>query len=60
MVEGLTGEADYNKDSVIYLSELNMYVAEQVKALTEGKQHPVTAQPTSIRSFPLTKINRGP
>jgi WD40 repeat protein len=55
LLEGLAGKADYNKDGVIHLSELDLYVTERVKELSEGKQHPVTAKPTSIRSFPLSK-----
>ena len=55
IVEGLSGEADTNKDGVVYLNELDNYVTDRVKALTKGKQHPVTAKPTSIRSFPLAK-----
>ena len=27
----------------------------KLKELSKGKQHPVTARPTSIRSFPLSK-----
>ena len=55
IVEGLSGNADYNKDGSVYLNELDTYVTERVKALTKGEQHPVTAKPASIRSFPLSK-----
>jgi uncharacterized caspase-like protein len=55
IVEGLSGNADYNKDGSVYLHELDTYVTERVKALTKGEQHPVTAKPASIRSFPLSK-----
>jgi hypothetical protein len=55
VLEGLSGKADYNKDGVVYLNELDNYVTERVKELSKGKQHPVTARPTSIRSFPLSK-----
>jgi hypothetical protein len=55
LLEGLSGKADFNKDGVIYLNELDLYVTERVKELSGGKQHPVTAKPTSIRSFPLSK-----
>jgi WD40 repeat protein len=55
LVEGLNGKADYNLDSLIHLNEIDLYVTDRVKVLSEGKQHPVTARPTSIRSFPLTK-----
>jgi hypothetical protein len=55
LVEGLSGKADYNKDKVVYLNELDTYVAERVKELTKGQQHPVTARPASVRSFPLAR-----
>ncbi len=55
IVEGLSGKADFNKDGVVYLNELDTYVTDRVKELTRGQQHPVTAKPGSIRSFPLAK-----
>ena len=55
LVEGLAGSADYNKDGVVQLNELDLYVTDRVKELSKGMQHPVTARPTSIRSFPLTR-----
>ena len=55
LVEGLSGKADYNHDGVVQLNELDLYVTDRVKELSQGKQHPVTARPTSIRSFPLTR-----
>lgn len=55
LLEGLAGKADNNKDGVVYLTELDDYVTQRVKELTKGRQHPVTAKPTSVRSFPLAK-----
>lgn len=55
LVEGLSGKGDFNKDGVVYLNELDTYVTDRVKELTKGQQHPVTAKPGSIRSFPLAK-----
>lgn len=55
IIEGLSGKADFNKDGVVYLNELDTYVTDRVKELTRGQQHPVTAKPGSIRSFPLAK-----
>ncbi len=45
----------YDGDGTVYLSELDLYVTERVKGLTQGRQHPVTQKPTTIRSFPLAK-----
>jgi len=55
VIEGLSGKADYNKDGVIHFNELDLYVTDRVKELAKGRQHPVTARPTTIRSFPLTR-----
>ena len=55
IVEGLSGKADFNRDGVVYLNELDAYVTDRVKELTRGQQHPITAKPGSIRSFPLAK-----
>ena len=56
LTEGLTGKADANKDGTVYLNELDAYLTDRVKELTRGQQHPVTAKPTSIRSFPLARL----
>ena len=37
-----TQNADYNKDGVISLAELNLFVTDRVKTLTGGRQHPFT------------------
>ena len=42
ILDGLAGSADYNKDRVVNLMELNLYVTESVKELTDGQQHPFT------------------
>jgi len=54
-VEGLAGQADLNRDGVIYLSELEQYTNGRVKALSGGKQNPIMAKPPTIRSFPLAQ-----
>jgi len=64
LVEALTGKhlhrercqtplpADYNRDGVIILDELAAYVANRVKELTAGAQHP-TVQRGDVPSFPV-------
>ncbi|MEO0470491.1 MAG: caspase family protein [Bacteroidota bacterium] len=42
MLEGLDGKADFNHDRIISLLELNLYITERVKELTQGRQHPYT------------------
>jgi uncharacterized caspase-like protein len=55
LIEALTGKADYNKDGLVYLNEVDAYLSDRVKTLTQGQQHPVTTKPATIRSFPLGK-----
>ncbi len=55
ITEGLAGEADYNKDGIVFLHELDRYAAVRVKQLSDGKQNPVTGRPPTIRTFPLSK-----
>ncbi|MBI5835190.1 MAG: hypothetical protein HZB16_23030 [Armatimonadetes bacterium] len=50
LVEGLGGKADLSGDGVISVAELDAFVAERVKELTEGRQHPTPQRPTTIRS----------
>ena len=42
ILEGLNGSADFNNDRTISLLELNLFVTERVKELTNGRQHPFT------------------
>jgi WD40 repeat protein len=55
VVEGLSGRADFNKDGLVFIHELDMYAALRVRQLSDGAQHPVTGRPPTIRSFPLAK-----
>jgi uncharacterized caspase-like protein len=54
LVEGLEGKAPLT-DGAVYLKALDGYVTERVKALSGGKQHPLTKQPDTISNIPLTK-----
>ena len=55
LTEGLSGRADYNKDGLVYLTELDAYLVNRVKELSNDHQHPVTARPTSVKPFPLSR-----
>ena len=55
LTEGLSGQADYNKDGFVYLTELDNYLYERVKELSNEQQHPVTAKPASVVPFALSK-----
>jgi WD40 repeat protein len=56
LIEGLSGAADYNKDGLIQLTELDLYVDNRVAQLSKDEQHPVTAKPTTVRSFALARL----
>ncbi len=53
LVEGLNGKADYTKDGAISINELDLYLSERVKKLTQGKQTPTTTKPMTIQDFPV-------
>jgi len=48
LVEALEGKADANTDGLLMLAELEVYVLERVKDLTEGRQHPSLTRPPTI------------
>jgi hypothetical protein len=56
LIEAISGKADYNHDGFVYLTEVDAYLADRIKALTQGQQHPVTVKPATVRSFPLSKL----
>ena len=59
LLEGFEGKADYNGDGAVYLTELDAYVTDRVKALTKGAQHPTTNKPSTVRSFPIVSTGLG-
>ena len=53
LLEGLNGQADYSKDSVVSVGELDLWLSERVKVLTDKKQHPVARSPDTVPEFPF-------
>lgn len=51
-----TREGDINKNNFIHLNELEYYIAENVKKLTDGQQHTTTQKPSTISSLPLFQL----
>ena len=45
--------ADYDKDNVITIKEIDLYITSNVKKLTNGKQKPTTIIPNSIPDFAI-------
>lgn len=56
VLAGLKGEADLNADGIVHLIELDFFVAEKVKELTEGAQHPTTVKPSTISRLPVAAV----
>ncbi len=56
ILEGLAGGADYTGDRAITVKELDTFIANKVKELTGGLQHPVTQMPNTIPDFPIAAV----
>ncbi|MCI0463352.1 MAG: caspase family protein [Gemmataceae bacterium] len=56
VVEALGGKADFNRDRIIHIHELDAYAFLRVRQLSRGQQNPVTGRPPTIRSFPLGRF----
>lgn len=57
ILEGIEqGKADLKPDGVIYLRELDYYLAERVRELTGGRQHPTTQKPSSISRLSVARV----
>ena len=56
LVEGLNGKADLFDRKTIYVKNLDSYVANRVKVLTNGQQAPTTIIPSSVQDFPLAVV----
>ena len=55
LAEGLSGQADFNKDGFVYLTELDNYLFERVKKLSNDRQHPKMDKPVSVVPFALSR-----
>ncbi len=53
VVEGLEDKANYNNDNTIDIKELDLFITNRVKELTEGYQHPTTEIPKTMPNFPV-------
>jgi uncharacterized caspase-like protein len=56
LVEGLDGAADYQKTGRITHAMLSLYISERVKALTSGKQTPVTQAAGGVPDYPVALV----
>lgn len=55
LLQGLKGEADYDKDHIVRLGELLDYVNENVRRATKAQQHPF-ASGAYDRNLPMTLV----
>jgi len=54
LIEGLKdAKADYSRDNSVSIKEIDLYITNRVKELTDGKQKPTTKIPDSIPDFPI-------
>jgi hypothetical protein len=51
LIEGIEGKADLLHKGSITVSALDAYIANRVKDLTEGHQHPVMSRPDTVPDF---------
>jgi WD40 repeat protein len=56
LVEGLSGKANYTQDGRITINQLDLYLSERVKALTNNRQTPVTTKPQTISDYPVAVV----
>ena len=57
LVEGIReGKADFTKDLHVSIAELEVYISDRVKDLTEGKQTPVTTKPASVEDLKIVRV----
>ena len=57
LLEGIReGKADFTKDLHVSIAELEVYVSDRVKALTEGRQKPVTTKPKAVEDLKIVRL----
>ena len=56
LLEGLSGKADYTHDGVITFDEMNLWLSERVRGLTEEHQHAVARLPDTIPDFSIADV----
>lgn len=54
LMDGLKSmQADFDKNNIVTIKELDFYITQRVKELTNGHQKPTTIVPESIPDFPI-------
>jgi uncharacterized caspase-like protein len=55
LTEGMSGRADFNRDGVVFLNELERYACLRVQQLSRGEQNPTVGRPPNIKPFPIAR-----
>uniref|UniRef100_UPI0040570104 caspase family protein n=1 Tax=Candidatus Electronema sp. TaxID=2698783 RepID=UPI0040570104 len=53
LLEALRGDANYNADKALTVSEIRTYIADRVKTLTDSQQTPAVVIPKNVSDFPV-------
>ena len=56
LIEGFSGKADLLHKGTITTGLLDDFLAERVKELTHGRQHPVRTRPATVPDFPIARV----
>jgi len=52
------GRADFSRLGFVTLAELECYLADRVKALTAGRQHPTVTKPKAVTDYRMFRVPR--
>jgi hypothetical protein len=55
VVEGMRGAAARLPQPVVVISDLQGYVSQRVRALTNGNQRPMMAMPKTVEDYPISR-----
>ena len=57
LIEGIgEGKADLTHQGTVTTASLDFFLAERVKQLTDGRQHPVMNRPKTVPDFPIASL----
>jgi WD40 repeat protein len=56
LIEGFSGGADYVKDGKLTIAELDLWLSDRVKVLTDKRQAPVVRKPDTVPDFPIALV----
>ena len=52
------GRADFSRLGFVTLAQLECYLADRVKALTAGRQHPTVTKPKAVTDYRMFRVGR--